>query len=287
MPPVDDAIETEDQPQTAETAAAEEAAFVQSFGGTPTEETPPAAEEDEDGTAQNEPASSEGQTPAMTAEQYETALAKMAEIDGLKSAVEKLQSTAFGRLGGLERTLRELQATTPAGQAISVTKDDFAEMAKEYPDLVDFTVTGFNRVLSKVKGTGEFDPKAFEQKVTERVTQETQQIKLDLMDSVREDWREVVNSEPYKQWLATQPAEYQTQVLDSWSPRTVLGSIKSFETATTPPVTPAAPDPTPPTRSRRLAAAVAPKSAGGTGSPTAKTEDDYFNEGFTTGRVTR
>jgi len=298
MPPVDDAIETEtDQPQTADEAAAEEAAFVQSFGGqpeTPTEPAPPAgqATDEEDETAPETAESSDPTEPApprtLTAEEYEAWLAKVAEVDNLKAALTKLESTTAGRIGGLQRELRERQAQTPVGQTVKVTAEDFTEMQRDFPELVNLTVNGLNRALEKVKGTGEFDPQAFEQKVTERVTAETQQIKLDLMDSVREDWREVVNSEPYKQWLATQPVEYQTQVLDSWSPRVVLGSIKSFETATKPPVTPSDPTPpTPPTRSRRLAAAVAPKSAGGAGSPTAKTEDDYFNEGFTTGRVTR
>ena len=147
MPPVDDAIETEEQPQTAEEAAAEEAAFVQSFGGqpeTPTEPTPPADQATDE---EDETDTPEAQAPTLTAEQYEAAMAKVAEIDALKSAVDKLQSTAFGRLGGLERTLRELQATTPAGQSISVTKDDFAEMAKDFPELVDITVAGLNRAL--------------------------------------------------------------------------------------------------------------------------------------------
>lgn len=314
MPPVE-TVEEEPvptvEPLSAEAEAEEDQAFASGYSDDPVpvptgEEPPPVG----DSTAEPDVAESSAPAPVTwTQEEYDAAQAATREVANLKAAVESLRSTAFGKMGGLERTLADLQAKTPAGQTLEVTAEDFEEMKADFPDIVDFTVKGLNRALSKAnaKGTAP-DPAALQKTVDDRVSErlsaelpkQKQEMILDVMDTIREDWREIVLSSDYTTWLKTQSAEYQAEVADSWKPNTVIKSIEKFEAAKTAakaaedssrlvtnptPKVPVKPAPAPATRRGRTAAAVAPKSAGSATPATVTTEDDAFNEAYQSGRV--
>jgi hypothetical protein len=273
-PEQDEPVET---PGT-EPSAEEVAAFAAGYGAPtdpPPEETPPVEPDQPAPVPEGEP------VPPPAAQAPEWAKAQ-----------EDLRSAMLGKIGGLERSVRDLAAKTPAGQPLEFTAADFEEMQRDFPDLVKMTVDGFNRGLKRggISGTST-DPALIEQRVTERLTAELPKLKeesaLELMDTVRESWRDEVNSPAYKAWLLTQPAAYQEQINRTWKPAIVLKSLEQFDAAK--PKAPAArplsvvPSPTTPRRSR-MASAVTPKTEQ---APVAagKTEQDYFREGYQTGTV--
>ena len=255
----------------------------------PTEETPPVPEEVPDQPApvvEGEPVP----TPQATAADY----AKAEEVAALKATVEKMTGTAFGKIGGIERTLKVIQdriEQTPAGVALELNVEDVftKEQREDFPDIVKMMGDAITK--AKVKGGAGLDPTVIDARVAQAVGTIRQEMAMGTMDAFREDWKTVVTSKPYETWLAAQTPEYQEKINGSWEPATVLKSIEQFEGSKKPApkaparTVPAAP-PVPQRRSR-MATAVQPKGETTTHTPTAKTEHDYFKEGHQTGRVLR
>jgi hypothetical protein len=179
----------------------------------------------------------------ITEEQLARILTYSNDIDAIKTAMESRFGTAFGKLGSLAQTLKELQIAADPGEAITVSEDDLSELKNDYPDLTPAIAKSLTRVLSKVKGgrigqivAKEFDPATLEptinekaQEIAKRVVME-EQIK-DLADDYP-DWEKIIGPQPdptkgvkpteFRNWLASQPAEYQKRV--NTSQRAVVGA---------------------------------------------------------------
>lgn len=270
---------TENPFPAAELAAQEEAEFVRGFTGdeTPTEPTGSAAPETPLESASEHAAHSSPSTDPTPDEEADwKALAdKINQVDELRTSMEKQFGTAFGKLGGLERTLRELQSATPSGQPLSVSADDFKEMQEEFPELLKMTVTGLNRALGKVRGSGPIDTQITEavRALVPEITQQAEQrAAVNLMDYIDKDWQTTVTSSAYQSWLKKQPDEYRTKIEQSWSVSEVKESLDLFRKAHMPPkaARPAL---------NRLAAAMVPKGQA-VGTKQIVDEEAAFRRGF-------
>lgn len=292
-PETDAAVELTDAEQ-----AEVDAQFKDGFGD-PEQSTPPAPAEGE-----NKPAAAAAE-PAVTPPAPKYVQVTEDELKELKSGaatIAEIKATldgkVFGRIGGLERTLKELQASTPSGEAITLTVEDFEEMKEDFPQLAEMTVKGMNRLLGKLRGTAKpaaetgapaGEPVDIEKRLKDQLVVAEHNTAQNILSLRHENWREVVGlsddgkevQTPYRDWLAKQPVEYQTSVGNSWDPLVIAKSIDKFKAAT---ATPAAP-PTDDARNRRLRGAVPPKGSGGlpAGGGGAQTEEQGFNEGFTKG----
>jgi len=303
---------------TAEELAEAEKAMEAGFSGTayeePTGDTPPVSSESPIENAEEAPpvvAENAGEAPAaetppveeespkISAKQFQDLVSKASTVDEIKSAVEKLRGDAFGKLGGLERTIRQLQDSTAVGEPIVVSAEDLAEVNAEYPDMGKTLAKDLTKILSKLKGTGakSVTPEAVMEQLNPLLQQRDEAVRKAVKDEVRqeiaierlterhENWREIVGAKgsntEWRQWVAKQPAEYATEVLNSWNPAVVGKSIDKFlETkAKAPKVTP------PSTRSERLAEATPAK--GGSGAPhkpKALTPEEEFEAGYASAR---
>jgi len=228
----------------------------------------------------------------VTEEQLNRMLSYGASIEEIKGHIEKQFGTAFGKMGGLERVIREIQAATPAGQAIEVSETDLAELKEEFPDLSTKLAKGLTRVLSKFKGTAAVAPETFdpnqvnpivEQRVNEARVQIKQELAREQLADLYPTWNEIVGTKEsnteYRKWLIKQPADYQKKVSESWSPFVVADSIDKFYEAKekekkAAPVKPAAKD----QRKERLAEAVTPRGTAGVRAT--KNDEDEFLEGY-------
>jgi hypothetical protein len=226
------------------------------------------------------------------------------ELQGLKAgaaAVEELRATlasqndkTFGKIGGLERLVKELQSTTPAGEAVELSEEDMAEFAQEYPELANMQRAVLNKALGKIRlrGTGTAEgiaPEKLDELVTQRLqpalqevnTQVERLVESRLLAKDHPDWREVVDAgnpeskNAYRTWLATQPAAYQSQVNTSTDSGVIGESITKFKASVK---TQAAIN----QRQSRIDAAVTPRGVGGNSAST-PSDDDEFNAGFTSG----
>lgn len=303
---------------TAEELAEAEKAMEAGFSGVdyeePTGDTPPAAQnsaiEDADATLVSDTAGDApaGETPPVeeelakiSAKQFQELVSKASTVDEIRSAVEKLRGDAFGKLGGLERTIRQLQDGTAAGEPIVVSAEDLAEVNAEYPDMGKTLAKDLTKILSKLKGTGakgltpdvvmeQLNPllQQRDEAVRKAVKDElAQEIAIERLTDRHENWREIVgpkgSNTEWRQWVAKQDAAYATEVLNSWNPRVVGKSIDRFleEKAKAP----KSQTPAPSTRSARLAEATPAK--GGSGAPhkpKALTPEEELEAGFQSAR---
>lgn len=215
----------------------------------------------------------------ITEEAFQNLLTKATEIDQIKAALDQRFNGLGGKMGGIERTLRELQAATPSGKPIAVSADDFEELKSEFPELAELTVKGLNRALGKMKGTGSSDPgvqpEALSQLVSQQVTALDEAREVKRLARKMPDWQAVVGGEqsntPYRQWLAKQPADYQQTINTSNDSDEIIDSITRFRAESAP--KPKAVS----ERERQLRAAIPLKSAAGAAGAS---DEDQFAEGF-------
>lgn len=279
----------------------ESAAFESGFSGateTPTETAPPAAQT----TETPEPVVAAPVAPAMvqvTEAQYNDLLAKVNTVDDLKGSIEKLRGDAFGKVGGLERTLKQIQEATPVGQAIEVKAEDLAELEKEFPglNLGPSLAKDLTRVLSKFKGTGTVTPGLTPEQITAQFEAERARIATQFEEERKqrvaervgdrhEDWREVIG-EPdkpseFRTWLKGLGAEKEQEFLSSWDPRLITATLTTFKERKK---TPETPKPSTTTRTQRLAEAIPAKGGGIPPVKSKKSEEEAaFEEGFASNR---
>jgi hypothetical protein len=221
----------------------------------------------------------------ITQEQLDSLLKSAAQVDEIRSTSTSQIDKAFGKIGGIERLMQQLQSSTPAGQAVEVSLEDFAEMTAEYPELADLQMKGLNRVLAKVRGTGPaIDATQIEQLVQQRLapalqdvdTRVEQQVGAILLTEKHENWREIVGKQDdktnaFRIWMETQPEAYRTQINQTNQASVIARAISTFQAAQ-------AKKPAIDKRSSRIEAAVTPKGVGG--HAPAPSDDDEFNAGF-------
>jgi hypothetical protein len=290
--------------QVAAAAKEEELAFNAGFEGpetTSTDEDPPTepivpAEPEAGVTTDIEvPPTPEPPAPVyaqILADEYKEVLTKARSVDEIRAGMEKLRGDAFGKLGGLERTLKQIQESEASGAPIEVSQEDLKEIEAEYPDLSKSLQTVLTRVLGKVKAGRSAAPLTPEQLaaavdpiVTQRVEADREAYRkeqaLERLTDRHEDWREVIGapgtSTEYRKWLSTQDKAYAHQILSSQDPREIAKSLDKFKAIPKAPVKVQ----TQTTRSQRLAEAIPAK--GGGSAPAAKrasTEEDEFNAGY-------
>lgn len=223
----------------------------------------------------------------ITKEDFERLNANATTVVELKAAMDKQFGTAFGKMGGLERTLTQLQTATPAGQSVEFTDDMAAELLEDYPDIGVGTVKALKNFAAKMKGVGAAAPQVDQGKVAELVESRLVSIQTEDLEDSFSDWREIVgtpddhgvipNTE-YRQWLAKQPEDYQRKLNGTNSAGVIARSItkfKEFKPAPTPP------SPQPSARKQLITEAVNPRGQGG--SPSGPTANDEFNSGFNSG----
>jgi hypothetical protein len=164
--------------------------------------------------------------------EFQDLVRKANGVDDIRALAEKVRDTTNGRVGSLEQMIKKLQETTPTGQSVVATPEDFAEIGKDMPDHAKMLADGLTRVLSKFKGTGSTAPAETPEAFNERVNQAADE-RLAKRDAEREataqsearsdlgvahpDWETVVgpkdSTTEFRTYLKTQPALYEKHIL--------------------------------------------------------------------------
>jgi hypothetical protein len=297
----DSAEEVRTQEEASATQVEGDEDFNAGFSDTPTEVTPPVTEEPklEDKPGDEPAATKELAAPEtndevvqVTKSQFEQLMGLSTQIEQIRADAQKKIDTAFGKVGGIERRLQELQSATPAGYAVEVTDDIVADLKAEFPELGDLQLGVLKKFASKLKGTSTapFDPN----QVVPIIEERTKQLQRDILSMKHEDWEEVVGvpdangvtpKTDYRKWLGTQSEEYRQQVGGSWDARVIAKSIDKFKAEAKVAAEKAAaeaakktPKPATSARQRALESAVTPRGEGGR--PAGPTEEDEFEAGF-------
>lgn len=227
----------------------------------------------------------------ITQEQFDSLLASAKKTEGIEAQLSKV----FGTVGNMKQVVDRLQAATPAGMSIEIPKDAFAEMEKDFPELAKHTRDGLEKVLKNIKGTGPatgatIDPEAVQKVVNAAYARAETQRQVNALDRAHPTWREIVGAvdghdkhdpnNPFRKWLAKQPAEYQHKINSTDFADDITDAINKFLAATKAPVQPA-PKTAPKIAARkdRIQAAMQPKGDGGQPAPRNSADDD-FKSGF-------
>jgi hypothetical protein len=230
-----------------------------------------------------EPAPEAPKLAQITEEQFQHLLARATAIDEIKAAQEKQFGTAFGKIGGIERLINQLQAAAPAGQPIELTEDDFDELRADFPDLAAMQVKGFNKALARANArvgspvtTPGIDPEILEQRIQERLAPEIQKVRDEAMAKITDlsmrqfhpDWKQVATQPEFAAWQKTLPAAEQEALASSNDPEFVSSHISKFKASLK----------TAASQAKRFEQAVTPRGTGG--HAPGPDEDDEFSAGF-------
>jgi phage terminase Nu1 subunit (DNA packaging protein) len=196
--------------------------------------------------------------------QYSARAAKVDEIDSIKATLEKSLGTAFGKLGGFERTLNEKLSSRSVG---NVTLEDVPESLRaELPELAEALVAVVNKAAERAPAPTKQED---EVPIDERINQAVQTA---LLTNAHEDWRDVVQTDEFKARVAAQPAKVQER-LGGWDAAFVSKFIAEHKAAIA-----KAKEPKPSARKERIEAAATPRGTGG--HAPGPSSDDQFLAGL-------
>lgn len=276
----------------------EEAAFADGFEGkkTPPEDAVPVKGGIEDPPKTEDPPIPEPKIVQLTEEKYQELLAQATTVQELKGALEQFKGTAFGKMGGLERTIKEIQTAGTTGAAVTIAPEDLAELREIYPEVTEELEKGLARIMGKVKvgSPAVVDAATLEPilrplidtavKIAKAETK--QEAATERLTERHPNWVEIVGAKDsetdFRKWLkGTKTPEEQTKILDTWSPKAAGDVIDEFlehQKKTT-----TRPKPDAESRRARIEQGIQPR---GSAPPVPKTPtvEDAFNEGFAKGR---
>jgi hypothetical protein len=160
-----------------------------------------------------------------------TAAAKTATYD-------QQLSKAFGTIGNLQKVINGLRDQTPQGRKIEVSREAFADLERDFPELANSTRAALERALSGVNGNGA-DPAVIRRMLNEH----TSEREVEVLEDAHPDWRDIVGAvdvsqqmpdpnNPFRKWLATKDAGYQRRINGTESAAVVMRAINLFQRET-------------------------------------------------------
>jgi hypothetical protein len=263
--------------------------FNAGFGGEaePTETPEPQSAEQVEGES-NEPAepevAPEPKIAVLTEDDVRELRGKADQFDKLR----RMQDTAFGKIGGIERILSQIQQQTPSGVKVEITDDLVADLKDDYPEIADAQLKVLKRFAEKLAGAQAAAPAAAQEPRAPAIDPEIlverakREMAEETLDGTHEDWRDVIGlpdqnnvipETEFRKWLATQDERYQTRINKAYSPAVIGKAIDDFNAYKSKAAAQAS------TRKARIEAAVTPRGSGGH-APSRNTDDDEFEAGF-------
>ena len=241
------------------------AGFDDDTTATPTET--PAEQQDNANQQEAEPVQAE---PAP--EYVQLTKAERDELIAMRQKWENQFGTAFGKIGGIERTIKSLTD----GAQVEISQEDIDALKDDFPPLA--------AALEKVRNLralpgGGVDQEQIANLVAEKVSAVEQKFELRLLSKDHPDWKQIDADPAFAQWVAAQPDEFKqtlAQASQSYDSAVVSNAMTMFkQSRKAAPATPAA-DPASARRSR-MSAAVTPR---GTSGASAGDSTDPFLSGF-------
>lgn len=224
----------------------------------------------------------------ITEAEHERLMKTATAFDEYRATVDQKFNTAFGKMGGYDRTLKAIEGSTPAGQPVKITDAMIAEITADYvdfPEMGKAHIRTLQRFADQMKGTGKADPKAIQDQVVAQVRAREQEA----LEDLHPDWMKTIGAvnvnagekpdpnHPFRKWLAGKDAGYQKRVIETQSAGVLSRAITRFQEETKP-----KPKTDTSQRTQRLLEAITPRGDGGnSGSP--KPARDPFLEGFASG----
>jgi len=202
----------------------------------------------------------------VTEEDYKKFQTNADNLAEMRATYQKQFDTAFGKLGGVERTLTQFTANGPA---IELTDDVVSDLAEDFPELAALQLKSFQKFAQTIRtSTAPVNSIDIDEKVQARVTA----LETEALEDAHPQWRDLVGAPDsktdYRQWLSKQTLDYQQKLNSTNSASVIARSIDRFKSGT----------PKPSVRQTLMRDAITPKGDGRR-SETSDSDDD-FNAGF-------
>ena len=218
----------------------------------------PAAQQDDTTQGENT------EQPAEPVPEYvQLTKAERDELFALREQAQKQFGTAFGKIGGIERRLQELNT----GAQVEISQEDIDALKDDFPPLA--------AALEKVRNLralpGGLDPDKLDSMVAERVSKVEQKFELRLLAKDHPDWKQIDADPAFAAWVATQPDEFKqglAQASQAYDSAVVSEAMTKFKQARRTAPANTGGDPASARRSR-MSAAVTPRGVGGPATPNA------------------
>jgi hypothetical protein len=193
------------------------------------------------------------------------------ELLALRQQQEKSFGTAFGKIGGIERTLQQLQA----GSQIDIDQEDIDAFREDFPQIA----TALEKIKNLRAIPGSVDPNKLEELVQQRIAPALsaveQKFEMRLLAKEHPDYMDIDKDPAFSMWVKSQPEEFQNNLakasaeFDSVSVGDAISKFKSFRKTKAKEQAPQ--------QKNRFSAAVTPR---GSGTNNTQTLYDEFDEGF-------
>lgn len=235
---------------TAEREAKADAAFGAGFGGTPPAPAAKVVEEPKPEPAKPAAPVAPAKPPEkpeyvrLTKQEWDNTKAAAGKVPSLESQVAKLTGAIPKAEQIVQQVVEKVQSHTPAGLAVEFSDEDFAELTENFPEVAKMTRASLERLFKKanVRSTAApGDAKPLDEGAVAKAV-ETVLIgrEKQALEETHPTWRDIVGAvdmsagekppegNPFRQWLAEQPAAYQKKINDTESPAVVQGAIERF-----------------------------------------------------------
>lgn len=249
-----------------------DAEFAAGFDGDPTATptaTPAAQQGDNDQSDKDEPAPADPPAP----EYAQFTKDERDELMALREQQQKQFGTAFGKIGGIERTLQQLTS----GARVEVAQSDIDTLRNDGFEPLAVALEKV-RDLRALPGAG-VDQDQIDALVNQRVAAVEQKLELRLLAQAHPDWKQIDADPAFAAWVAAQPDDFKQGLAKASAEfdSAVVGDVMSkFKQSRRPAPATQAADPASARRSR-IAANVTPRGAGG---PATSNPNDELMAGF-------
>lgn len=215
----------------------------------------------------------------ITKDEWEALKTSAAEINSVKATLEKVSGTAFGKIGGIERTLKEIAD----GSKIDISQENIdALRAGGWPELAEPLEKLRN--LRALPGAGGVALEQVEDLVQQRVAKVREELRIErqteLLNEAHPDWQQIDADPAFSAWTATLPEDERTKLAkasEGYQARVIADFMTRFKATRKAPSTEEPSDPQ--ARRSRINAAVTPRGNGAH----APAETDDFAAGFREG----
>lgn len=203
----------------------------------------------------------------LTEDQIREAVSKAAEVDKLREQTQRL----FGTIGNFKQSLDQLRNQPRASAQVQISKDKFARLSKEFPEMAELIAQDLSEALGSVSGPS-VDPQEIRSELEKVKTELKQESEAKLLTVMHKDWRDVVKSQDFAQWTQTLPEEDRNELGNSWDATFIGDKLTEFKAWKDKTVA------SQQVKQKRLEAAITPK--GGAAMSSTQTEMDAFMSGF-------
>jgi hypothetical protein len=179
----------------------------------------------------------------MTDDELQAVFDKARQVDDLNERLKKTHDHAFGRIGSIEGTLKELREQKPAAPVpVALNPEQFKHVSEYLDDdgLVQALVQDLSALQLGIPLLPNFDLEARlaeddlrftkqQETLTGELSKLRQEFEMKALSIVHPDWQEQLETPEFGEWQATLKPEDRQKLDESWDSRELSKAFSKFK----------------------------------------------------------